>query len=761
MRSHLGLAALLSLTALLGSPSAARADGFIIIEERIVPPPPRPRRPFPPPIRPPVRAPFPLAVEDHIVKVTIDGNVATTEIDQTFRNPLPQRLEGTYMFPLPDDAALDQFSMWIDGKEMQGEVLDAPKALAIYEGIVRRMQDPALLEYAGRGMFKMRIFPIEPNGTKRIRLTYRQTLKADAGRVRYRYPLNTEKFSSAPLKRASISVALKSDLPIKGIYSPWHQVDVRRSGDKEAVVSWEAHDARPDRDFVLDYDLIQGAVGCSVRSHAVPGEDGTFLLTITPQVEATQALPKDVVFVLDTSGSMAADDRLAQARRALEYMITRLGGSDRFSVIDFATDARSYKDQLVSASEAEKQGAIHYVRQLLPRGGTAIDEALKAAAALRSADSQRSFSLVFLTDGEPTIGEREPERILANLAHATQGKQVRVFVWGVGNDLNAALLDGIASQQRGDSYYVLPGEDIEVRMSAFYDKIAAPVLTDLTLSVEGVRVSEVYPRQLPDLFQGGQLLVLGRFNGEGHAAIRLKGRVNGEAREYVFEGPFRREDRYPHVPRLWAKRKIGYLLEQVRAHGENAELKAEIVRLARRYGLPTPYTSYLVLEEQALSRGGRGGAMPEPAPPADRAMENAMRRLREEAKSQQAAGEDDRDGFAGAPGAPAEKGKDAVRQARLAGKLRRADKADLADSLDVKKEVLDAAMRVIEGRTFYLDGETWVDSEAGPRSDAWKKVEAFSEDYFKLLREQPALGKFLALGNKLIVKIAGTVYEIG
>ena len=748
----------LSATALVGAcalslvmSQPAHADGFIVIPE----PPPRRIRPMPP--RPPrlIRG-FPLAVEHHDVKVTIKGQIATTEVDQIFRNPTNRRLEGLYVFPLPPDAALDQFSMWIDGKEMQGEVLDKDKALGIYEGIVRKLQDPALLEYVGRGLFKVRIFPIEPMGKKRVKLTYRQTLKRDSGRVRYRYPLNTEKFSSEPLQRASISVSIESDEPIKGIYSPWHKVDVRRTSETKAVASWEAVNATPSRDFVLDYDLAGGQIGASIRCNAEPARDGTFMLTLSPQVEVTQRIEKDVVFVVDTSGTMATDGKMEQAQKALEYMIAKLDPADRFAVVDFATDARVYKDELVTGSAEEKAGATHYVKGLKARGGTAIDEALGRACKFRGTDTSRPFVVVFMTDGEPTIGEREPDRILENLKKASQDKAARVFVWGVGNDLNANLLDRIASQQRGDSYYVLPGEDIEVSMSSFYDKISNPVLTDLSVTIEGVRTSELYPRQIPDLFHGGQLLLLGRFQGEGHAAIRVKGQVNGKDKEFVFEGAFKRETNNVHIPRLWAKRKIGYLLEEIRKGGATEELKQEVVRLARRHGLPTPYTSYLVLEEGALTQGR---PRREPAAPGEQAAENALRRLRQGAQKAGEA-EEDKDGFAGGGGqAAAPSGKEGVRGSRLAGRLKRADRADLGETLDLERGVIEDAIRQVEGCTFYRSGEGWVHSEAGKRDATWVSVDYMSEAYFKLVKEHPGLGAFLSLG-KVIVQFEGKTYEI-
>lgn len=748
----LALAPLLAAAVVLAVPQSAQADGFIVIRRTV---PVRPR-----PMPRPLQGIFPLAVERHTVKVTIDGQVATTEVDQVFRNPLPRRLEGTYMFPLPADAAVDQFSMWIDGKEMQGELLDAKKALKIYTDIVRSMKDPALLEYAGRGMFKVRIFPIEPNSTKRVRLTYRQILKADAGRVRYRYPLNTEKFSSSPLKQCTVSVSIKDSTAIKGIYSPWHDVDVRRKGEKQAVASWEASNVTPSRDFVLDYDLAEGDVGMSLRTHALPAREGTFLLLISPKVEiaAAERVAKDVVFVFDTSGSMAADQKMDQARRALRYMIARLDTEDRFAVVDFATDARSYKDGLVSATAEEKAGATAYVDGLIARGGTATDDALARAMKLRAQGNTRAFSVVFMTDGQPTIGETDPKRILGFLKKRAP-EEARIFVWGVGNEVNTHLLDTIAKSHKGDSYYVLPGEDIEVAMSSFYDKIASPVLTDLSLSFTGVRVRDVYPRQLPDLFAGSQLVVTGSFEGQGPGAIRLKGTVNGKATELVYEGNFRRHQKNPHVPRLWAKRKIGFLLDQIRLHGENAELRTEVVRLARRHGLPTPYTSYLVLEEgaqrrQLSSRGGR--ALPPGAPmdDADEAAEEAFSRLKKARKND--------DGFSGPPSAKS--GEGAVRGAREAGRLRRTE--SLSDGLakggkdaQAERKTREESIRTIGDRTFYQARGTWVDSTAGKRDKSWKALAYLSAEYFALLAEHPELGTYLALG-KVIFRSGKVVYEI-
>ncbi|MDF1663878.1 MAG: VIT domain-containing protein, partial [Planctomycetota bacterium] len=349
-------------------PSLTYADGFIVVER----PPPELRR-----IRR-HRPHFPLTVKYHRVTVEIKGQVAITHVDQVFHNPNPMQLEGTYIFPMPEDAAVTQFSMYMNGKEVQGEVLERKKALKIYEGIVRRMQDPALLEYMGRGMFKARIFPIPARGDKRVKLSYSQVLKKDNGRCSYRYPLNTEKFSATPLKECSIKVTIDTKTPIKSVFSPSHPTTtIKRSKDKNASISWVAQNSTPDKDFQLYYDLSDKDVGLSVWSYKRPSKDGYFLVTVSPKLEMTQKehRAKDIVFVLDTSGSMLGK-KMEQAKKALQYCVQNLGKEDRFNIIPFSMEARPLHNTLVTANKAKRLEANEYIEDLRARGGTAIYEAL-------------------------------------------------------------------------------------------------------------------------------------------------------------------------------------------------------------------------------------------------------------------------------------------------------------------------------------------------------------------------------------------------
>jgi Ca-activated chloride channel family protein len=306
MKRIYALVAGLVLLGFVAPVSPVRADGLIIVDEAYWQPIPRHPHPhpWPRPLPHPPRPYAPLEVVYHHVNVKIDGQIATTSVDQEFYNPNNQRLEGTYLFPIPRGAQIDKFTMDIGGKMVEAELLPAAKARKIYEDIVRKMKDPALLEYADRDVFKVRVYPIEPRSKKRIKLSYSQVLKSDGGLVNYTYPLNTEKFSAAPLKNVSVKVELTSDHPLKSIYSPSHAVEIKRHGSLRATVGFEANDVKPDTDFALYFAPEKDEVGVNLLTYKTGGEDGYFLLLASPGVDSKdkRIVPKDVAFVLDTSG---------------------------------------------------------------------------------------------------------------------------------------------------------------------------------------------------------------------------------------------------------------------------------------------------------------------------------------------------------------------------------------------------------------------------------------------------------------------------
>ncbi|MBU4224535.1 MAG: VWA domain-containing protein, partial [Chloroflexi bacterium] len=428
MSRKLSLLIFILLTSAFILPTPARADGIIICDPGPCP------GPYPL---------TPLAIKYHHVTVTIRDQVAVTHVDQVFFNPSNIQVEGTYIFPVPLDAAVSNFTLWVDGKPVEGQVLDAEQARQTYEDIVRNMRDPALLEYAGRGAVQARIFPIPPQGERRIELEYSQVLTSDNGLVRYVYPLNTEKFSASPLESVTVNVDIRSsNTPIRAVYSPTHKIAIRRADDRHVTAGYEAANVTPNTDFALYYSPGESEA-FHLLTYRDPTDltdpDGFFLLLLAPRPDAAaQALPKDILLVLDHSGSMDGE-KFQQAQEALRYILRHLNPEDRFNIVTFSTGVETYARNLRPAEEANE--AIAWVNSLSAVGSTDINRALLEAAALTN--RERPTYLIFLTDGLPTEGETDSQRILDNLASAAP-RNLRLFAFGVGYDVDTFLLDSLA-----------------------------------------------------------------------------------------------------------------------------------------------------------------------------------------------------------------------------------------------------------------------------------------------------------------------------
>ncbi|MEM7347752.1 MAG: VIT domain-containing protein, partial [Chloroflexota bacterium] len=576
------------------TPKPTLADGVIIPDPICI------RCPVPPP--PASDVPY-LTVQSHQVNVTIDQQIATTRVDQIFRNDSQWAMEGTYLFPLPEGATINRFAMWIDGEPVEAQLYTKEEARQIYNAIVRKRLDPALLEYVGRDLFQASIFPIEPGDTRRIVIEYNQILTIDNGLVQYVYPLSTEKFSDKLLESVSVTVSIKSSQALKAIYSPSHPVHVTRDSNFVASASWETRDIRPKTDFVLYYTVSPQDIGLNLLSYRSSGEDGFFTLLVAPNIEVREVVEKDVILVLDTSGSMEGD-KMMEAQNALTFVLDHLNPSDRFNVVSFSTGVRSFAPNLQHVDAVPEAKA--FVQNLRSEGSTDINRALLEAIASVDTDQARPVIMIFLTDGLPTSGVTDTDLILRSLAQATMDP-VRIFPFGVGDDVDTILLDSLARQHRGASAYVRPGNKVDEAISAFYEKVSTPVLADVTLTVDGTNIADTYPYPHPDIFAGTQLTIVGRYTQGGPATVILEGKVNGQHKTFQYEDfVFQVEGGSNFIPRLWATRKIGHLLNQIRLHGENKEAIGQIVSLSIRYGIITPYTSFLVEEpEEALNSAGR------------------------------------------------------------------------------------------------------------------------------------------------------------
>jgi Ca-activated chloride channel family protein len=547
----------------------------------------------------------PLAMVNHRVSVNIEDQVAITTVEQTFRNHTDRNLEATYLFPVPRGASVDRFTMWVNGTETSGELLDAKKASQVYTDIVRRTQDPGLLEYLGNDLMRLRVFPVPPRGDQKMKISFKSISKKDGGVVEYIYPLKTDGKQTRTLEDFSVKIHLKSQTPLMNIYSPTHAITVNKKTDKEANIEFARDQAMLDKDFQLFYGSGVGDIGLTPLVYKpITSEDGYVMLLISPQVEAAKVrVPRDLVMVLDTSSSMS-EEKMRQAKKAVKFCLTQLDSKDRFNIVKFSTSVTRFRDGLVDANKDYLERAEKWVDDLRTSGGTAIWPALDDALALRPNDPARPFTMVFFTDGQPTVDETNPDKIVKNVTGKNSGN-TRIFTFGVGDDVNAAMLDQLADATRAVSTYVRPAEDIETKVASLYGKISHPVMTDLRLATnDNVRLHEMYPGKLPDLFQGTQLVLLARYSGSGHTAIKLSGNVGGEKKEFVYELNFpvktESENGKDFVEPLWARRKVGYLLDQIRANGEQKELVDEVTALAKKYGIATPYTSHLVVPDGPL-----------------------------------------------------------------------------------------------------------------------------------------------------------------
>ncbi|MFL6254574.1 MAG: VIT and vWA domain-containing protein [Pyrinomonadaceae bacterium] len=740
--------------------ATANAQGVIV-------PGPCHRCPVPPR---PVTMPRALPVKSIKIDSKIAAQVATTHVEQVFVNDTDATLEGTYFFPIPESASIVEFAIWDGDNRLVGEVRSREEARRIYDEIVRRQRDPGLLEYAGRDLFQASIFPILPHSEKKLELTYTQVLKAESGTVNYRYPLGTGRNVAQITGTVSGRVEIEGREPVRNIYSPSHEIDVSRKGERNARVSFESVPGREPQDFQLFYTLSDADFGMTLLTQREPGKQGFFLLTISPKdtVSEQEYVAKDVVFVLDTSGSMAEAGKMEKARAALLFGVRSLRPADRFNVINFAGEEHLMTTGLLQADAEGRAKGEEFIAQLRPVGGTNINGALLAA--MQQFDhAERPRLLIFLTDGLPTVGETKVERINENV-RAARVPGVRLFTFGVGYDVNTALLDKLAADNGGVAEYVEPKEDLEIKVSNFFTKINHPVLTNLALDMGGVEADLVYPREMPDIFRGGQLTLIGRYRNArdlNNVVLRLTGRSGAAARSFAYENlsfPLNTE-RNEFLPRLWATRRVGWLMEQIRTNGEQKELTDEIVDLGTRYGIVTPYTSYLALEEGEARRLSLDRK--DTNDDAVRGTTGTRGALRNRAADRPAAVAGSGSGVGSTSetvtvyASPAPPPKEAAK-AKTGEVAVRQSKRDRAQQEAMIIEGEDSPeMRKVGDKTFYLRDDVWTDSEF--KADAKlpeTALEFGGDEYFALIKREPQLARFCSLGERVVIVYNGRVYRV-
>jgi Ca-activated chloride channel family protein len=718
---------------------------------------PIPRPPHPSPMPTPMPQPQPEGTVMTFSGYRVDGIVAdqTADLafDITFHNPTQQRLEGVLLIPIPADTVLSGFNMTVNGHKMNGELLESDKASTIYQGIVSRMRDPALLELVGERLLRAKVFPIEPGGDISVHLGLTQLLRKSGELVSLNIPVKSARMLQGQAGRAVVHLKLNTTAPLRTLYTPLSGAQIRRIGDNQAEVSYEESSEHPAADLDLFFSMRSDPLAAGLLAYKEDGEDGFFMLTLSPRLQAHgAATPKDIVFVLDRSGSMEDNGKMDQARKALSYCIGRLSAEDRFAVVDFATDANTFETSLVSANVANRARARRYVDGISAAGSTNIEGALEETFKFLHRSEGRVPMVFFITDGLPTVGATDVNELLRRAHERNASLNARLFAFGVGSDVNTLLLDKLAADNRGSRDYVAPGEDIEGKVSGLYQKVAKPALTDVRIDWQGLEAKEIYPRPVTDLFYGSELVLMGRYGGHGKGSLVVTGRMGGRPARFVFPVELPATADRAFLPKLWAGMKVAHELDAVRLSGRaDPETIASIVKLAKKYGIVTPYTSYLITEE--------GQNMPR----IQAAAVSAVRGMAFDAKSS---------GFSGGAGlsARAQGASDFLKMAAApaeaaggAGSSIYAQGEALARRELRQQGARTVETRTVAGKTFYKRGETWVDGDYELREGAAPKtvrVVYLSPEYFDLLTRKPALARYLALGSSLKVMDGGILYEV-
>jgi Ca-activated chloride channel homolog len=726
------------------------------------------------------------------VEATLADRVVHYEVTEMFINRGPRLAEADYLFPLPAGAAFQDLQLSINGELVAGEALNARDARGVYEEIVRRLRDPALVEWMGTGMLRARIFPIAPGEVKKVVVRFQTVAQREGDAIRIDYagagapdprgvggmPVGLPTDQSAIRRTGSGGAGAGPDdgsdrtaaasfftLTYRAAdgfgtpYSPTHSLTAARDGDRRSVrIDGWAHDVT-----ILLPITRSSSAAVTMLPYATGEGPGFALITVAPPVVHVTPTPRDLTFVLDVSGSMSGR-KLEQARAAGRQMLATLTSRDRFRMIDFSTDVRKFHDQFETATPEHIRDAEHYLDQLEAEGSTNIEAALFAALSVIPEDGTtppeetRLPLTLFITDGEPTIGQRNAPALVAQ-AVAALGR-TRLFTFGLGADVNSSLLEQLALQGHGTAQFVRPDESVERAVSLVASRLTNPVITDVAVTADDVRLTRILPGLPVDLFAGQDLVLLARYQGSGPSQLHFTGRTANGPVSWSTGVTFpERERANPFVARLWATQQIGYLEAERHRVGATPELDAELADLGERYGIPTELTSYLVREPATTANG-----QPLPAPPMQlgQAMPHDVPTMRKSYGAAAAMGGADaaaRDRLSGGRREAYLDAKQASAQ-RAAISLASADSAASsgvvggAGGVGRPDAIADprASVRHVGERTFEMRDSVWTDTRyratAGLRL---VRVQAFSDAYFALAQLVPDLRDAFAIGDRVLV----------
>jgi Ca-activated chloride channel homolog len=713
------------------------------------PAPAEPPRPIPmPPFRPvPIPPPHPVpgfVRGSTSVHARFDGSILQVSCEQTFANDGGRLEEVEVLLPIPADAVVTDGLLLADGQEIRAEVLPAGEARAIYEQIVRQRRDPALLELAGHGLVRLSAFPIPPGGRRTVSYRYHQPIPGDRGSCRLEFPIASlcGIDRSGPLE---FDLSIDSRDPIVQVYSPTHDFDITRDGPNTADLRY-AEDS-PDPRETLEVSVVRGgeSIGLDLRTGRGRGEDGYFLIAVSPGwnlLETRKLASEAVTFVLDTSGSMEGE-KFEQARAALESFLGEIPRQDRFNLVGFSDDAQIlFDDGPRRLTEETRREARSFLRRLEAGGGTALDDALEAAAQV----TPQGGMILLLTDGQPTVGETDRHEILEHVRHLR--REQRFYAFGVGYDVDSRLLDDLAEQGNGSVCYVRPGENVESAVTMLRRRVGHPCATDVRLAVDGARIDEVFPADGQVLYAGEPLIFAGRVSERARGATVRVSAIGPDGRKLVrswrvdFSDPGARSSA---VPVLWASRKAASLIERIREEGRDPRAMAELQELSRRYGILNEEVALLARENEQPLLAAQHDAVPPPSPGGGWQRITPMM----------------------GRGAGIAASKSAPTQANVATDQEEFDMSaktwelkSTGSASAMKDETLD--IRSAGEKIFRKDGDVWVDTEIQdplPKGTRTIRIRTFGAAALQLAAGDVRIASWFAVGERVRVALPGIVIE--
>jgi Ca-activated chloride channel homolog len=673
----------------------------------------------------PVSAPW-YHVRYSTAAVTVEEDKANVQIEEVIDGP-EKEVQALCLIPLPEgaDGSDVRVTVGVPGARpivlADAAYLAAKKAQDVYEAVARGSGAAKLLAYSGRpAIFVPRV---TLQGKVQMTVSFRTPVRGSQGVQSLICPMPASSWTRGPVERLALTVNLRTKDPLRTVFSPTHNATIVRKGLSEATATVRADRWTGLDDFRLFWVADKDDLGLRVLAYRGEGkEDGFFMLLGNPTgAAAKKAVDKDVVFVLDTSGSMRGE-KIEQARSAIDYCVEHLNPGDRFNIITFGTAVSSFRNDLVALSPATLAAGREFIENVVANGRTNISGALEKAF-MGKAEKGRPRIMIFLTDGAPTVGELIPEKILDQVKKAnTNG--TKVFVMGVGNDVNAHLLDRLAEITDGSSEYVAPREELDAKIAGLYDRLSHPVLSGVTVSFGELATQSVLPPKLPVLFKGSEIMMVGRYKEGGKHTFTIAGNLSGKPVKYTCEVDLPRGSggaANEFLAPLWAARQIGYLLQEIRLHGENKELIAEVVRLSQQYGIITEYTAFVAMN------GGKQSH--------DMMYREALGRI-SAARSEKAG-----------QWAVNQAANDKALQQRVAASPEANSYRDRRGNLTTTRNVTQLGRRA-----FYLQDGQWVDAEeAGTRKQ--RVVKLFSPEYVELLKTDPTFAKAQQLGWALSINV--------